>query len=864
MTFAPTDEQLHIHSLFRTGNPLLVRAGAGAGKTTTLLQLADILGEQGRSGLYLAFNKSIATEAGRKFPRHMMSSTAHALAFRGLRGTAHAPLLDKLEMGKVPFSVTERELGILPMTARGPDGRQRVISAYQITRQVLRTVEEFCKTTDQEIGPHHVPPMIGLDSRGEHHNQHALVEHVLPLAVKAWRDVYSTSGTAVKFSHGHYLKLWAMIRPRFGPEGAALFLDEAQDCQPAGTLVQMVGGTTKPIEDIKVGDRVLTYTGQSLRLRMRGCEVATVASRQYAGDIVRVETEAGLATRYTPEHITFAKLSGAFDSKKLVYLMRRGDKYRVGITSAYHGTEWTRRSSGLAGRMAEERGDAMWVLGAFDTKVEALVEEARASVTFGIPDLVFHVDDRGKSAWGQERLDDFWAELGDMTEKAAACLESFGRMIEHPILTRKYNENGNRAGYLMLTRACTIRACNLMDGMQVLDARPLIDRIDQRARRAGDPAWTPAKITREQFDDTVYSLEVEGDHTYIGDDIVTHNCSPVLAGVLAEQTHLQQVFVGDSSQSIYRFTGARNAMREFGNVSEGRLTQSWRFGPAIADAANELLADLGDDMRLKGNPSLLSRVTTREPTVDAVLTRTNGVALERVMAAQASGVRVHLMGDQKYALRFCEGAENLQNGNPAGHEDLAAFTTWGQVQDHAQDSPDSADWKTLVALIDDHGVPAVKTALAHSVPEASAQLVVATAHRSKGREWDRVELASDLDEALQEATEAAEEGGAADKAALRDEQMLCYVAVTRAKTALAPGGVIAPELYTAATPPVVGMTSVFGEAAARERTAGESVSVTVEFSAAELSQISGTAGGDLALWLHRLALAAAEHGRIAS
>lgn len=136
----------------------------------------------------------------------------------------------------------------------------------------------------------------------------------------------------------------------------------------------------------------------------------------------------------------------------------------------------------------------------------------------------------------------------------------------------------------------------------------------------------------------------------------------------------------------------------------------------------------------------------------------------------------------------------------------------------------------------------MKTALAHSVPEASAQLVVATAHRSKGREWDRVELASDLDEALQEATEAAEEGGAADNAALRDEQMLCYVAVTRAKTALAPGGVIAPELYTAASPPVVGMTSVFGEAAARERTAGESVSVTVEFSAAELSQISGTAG----------------------
>lgn len=39
-TPAPTDEQLQILDLFRTGENLAVQAGAGTGKTTTLIQLA--------------------------------------------------------------------------------------------------------------------------------------------------------------------------------------------------------------------------------------------------------------------------------------------------------------------------------------------------------------------------------------------------------------------------------------------------------------------------------------------------------------------------------------------------------------------------------------------------------------------------------------------------------------------------------------------------------------------------------------------------------------------------------------------------------------------------------------------------------
>ncbi len=191
----------------------------------------------------------------------------------------------------------------------------------------------------------------------------------------------------------------------------------------------------------------------------------------------------------------------------------------------------------------------------------------------------------------------------------------------------------------------------------------------------------------------IISVEVEEHHTYFADGILTHNS----------------------------FAGAVNAMSNVGSDSlEGRLTQSWRFGPDVADAANNLLAELGDDMRLTGNPSIESVVTGSHP-ADVVLTRTNGVALEHVIAAQTAGRKVHLMGDQQYAVKFCEAAQKLMNGDRAGHEDLAVFPSWSAVQEFAEDAPGASDWKTLVDLIDSNGVDAILDALGSLVDEQQAQ-----------------------------------------------------------------------------------------------------------------------------------------------
>ena len=58
----------------------LVNSVAGSGKTTLLSTIASTLSPT--KALYLAYNKSIATEASRKFPKTVVCSTVHSLAYK--------------------------------------------------------------------------------------------------------------------------------------------------------------------------------------------------------------------------------------------------------------------------------------------------------------------------------------------------------------------------------------------------------------------------------------------------------------------------------------------------------------------------------------------------------------------------------------------------------------------------------------------------------------------------------------------------------------------------------------------------------------------------------------------------------------
>jgi hypothetical protein len=96
----PTPEQDAALDAFRSGDDLVLQAGAGTGKTTTMTMLGSATRWQGR---YLAFNRSIAREAQRRFLGTVVCSTAHSLAFKAV-GHRFRDRMDRPRMATAKFA----------------------------------------------------------------------------------------------------------------------------------------------------------------------------------------------------------------------------------------------------------------------------------------------------------------------------------------------------------------------------------------------------------------------------------------------------------------------------------------------------------------------------------------------------------------------------------------------------------------------------------------------------------------------------------------------------------------------------------------------------------------------------------------
>lgn len=256
------------------------------------------------------------------------------------------------------------------------------------------------------------------------------------------------------------------------------------------------------------------------------------------------------------------------------------------------------------------------------------------------------------------------------------------------------------------------------------------------------------------------------------------DADPCIADVVRSQMRSSQVvMVGDAAQAIYGWRGAIDVLSTTTVEQRTRLSLSFRFGQAIADEANVWLERIGTTLRITGAPARDSALAALERP-DAVLCRTNGRAVQEVMTAHEGGISVSLVGGGRDIRSLAQAAQQLQAGQPAGHPELVAFNTWQAVRDYAENDPTGSDLAVAVKLIDDYGADEVIAAVDACVSEDRAQLVVSTAHKAKGREWDRVRIASDFRE-----PKIDKQSG--ERAPIpKEEAMLAYVAVTRAKQTL--------------------------------------------------------------------------------
>lgn len=262
--------------------------------------------------------------------------------------------------------------------------------------------------------------------------------------------------------------------------------------------------------------------------------------------------------------------------------------------------------------------------------------------------------------------------------------------------------------------------------------------------------------------------------------------------VIKAQHHSQIVAVGDASQAIYGWRGAVSAMDQFDGPRH-QLIQSWRFGQAVADEANVWLGLLQANLRLSGNPTMASTVGISNASPDAALCRSNSGVLDQVITAHKNRTLVAIAGKNKATqLRnLASAAAELQSGKGTSHPELFAFTSWDQVREYATN--DDSDISALVKIVDRYGATTVVEAIDGCVSERQAELVVSTAHVAKGREWGHVLIADDF-------REPAKFKDGTQKGMSREDAMLAYVSVTRARTHLDPAGLAWVHRFTGVVP----------------------------------------------------------------
>ncbi|MHA4816117.1 UvrD-helicase domain-containing protein [Streptomyces aculeolatus] len=263
--------------------------------------------------------------------------------------------------------------------------------------------------------------------------------------------------------------------------------------------------------------------------------------------------------------------------------------------------------------------------------------------------------------------------------------------------------------------------------------------------------------------------------------------NPVLEHLVAAQRdHAQIVIVGDSAQAIYGWRGARDIMTGF-DGNHLTLSQSFRFGPRLADEANRWLALTDAPIRLTGSPALTTAVGPASGAQDAILCRTNIGAVTEILTHQAMGHPTALVGGGNALRALAQAAQNLLDNRPTHHPELVLFTTWNALRDYAELDPAGADLQPFVNLVEDHGPDAILHAVDHLVPEPHAKATISTVHKAKGREWPAVRIAEDFPPP-KDTDENDSQGRPIPSPVPPEEARLAYVAVTRASRHLDPSG----------------------------------------------------------------------------
>lgn len=262
--------------------------------------------------------------------------------------------------------------------------------------------------------------------------------------------------------------------------------------------------------------------------------------------------------------------------------------------------------------------------------------------------------------------------------------------------------------------------------------------------------------------------------------------NPVQRSII-QKTGLPIIAVGDPYQQIFSWRGAENALALMPG-KELYLTQSFRFGENIAETARKILS-----MRPGGGPERKliglgnGDISRHDGAKVAFICRTNAGVIEHAIDLVKKGKKI-------YVSNLGELIEDVRSANALHVGDLRNvkskalkhLNSWDELAAEAEEG--DGNLSRLMGIIES-GIAGQIEGLGSKAASdpAQAEVMLSTAHRSKGLEWPAVILGNDWKDArgmfgrYKEASRQSEK----HKTLAIEEYNALYVAATRPMLRLA-------------------------------------------------------------------------------
>ena len=333
--------------------PLLILAGAGSGKTRVLTHRIAYLLRTGQSRadeiLAITFTNKAAQEMRERVEllvgratRAMWVMTFHSACARMLRADAHRlgytrqfTIYDAADSRRlIKKCLDDLDIDVKRFTPRAMQGQiSDAKNKLRSAEEYRQLVGSFFEQTAADVYEHYERELHRMNAMDFDDllfravNLLELFQEVRDRYTTAFRWILVDEYQDTNHAQYRWLQLLASEHRNLAVVG-----DDDQ-CLVEGTPITMGDGSVKAIEDVAVGDEVLSCYGSG---DFRPARVTDVFSSK-RDDLVRVVTRSGREIVSTPEHTVFAGYrNGLTPPLHMTYLMRRrGVGCRVGTTKTH-------------------------------------------------------------------------------------------------------------------------------------------------------------------------------------------------------------------------------------------------------------------------------------------------------------------------------------------------------------------------------------------------------------------------------------------------------------------------------------------------------------------------------------------------